>query len=164
MSAHRQVKRTMRVKNKSQTVSRRGRARRKPLVAPSLTTASCSLGTPTLGQRHHFETKGIDVSPLAEPAANDSVHRLKASGIGARQPKRGRSTVFKPRQANELRAALEVELRRKPEFPKLPLQRISISFVENQIRLKDEKLPSRITIGRQIVSPAYRKVRPKRPK
>lgn len=154
----------MRVKNKSQTVSRQGRTKRQPLVASSLTRDLCSLGTPTLGQSHHFETKGIDVSPLADPGAKDSVHRLKAVGIGARQPKRGRSKAFTPAVANELKSALEIELRSKPEFPKLQLQEKSIRFVKGLIRLKSEKLPKAITIGRQIVSPVHRKLRPKRQK
>src|SRR5579863_6174922 len=121
------------------------------MIALSPPMASPSLGTPSLGQKHHLEAKGIEVSPLAEPAAKESVHRLKASGIGARQPDRGRPKAITSALANELKAALEVNLRSNPKFPKLPLQGISIRFVKDQIRLKGKQPPSAIIIGRQIV-------------
>lgn len=134
------------------------------LVALALTNSSPLLGTPTLGQRHYLEPKGLEVSPLTEPLAEHSVRRLKAIGIGERQSNRGRHKAFTAAQVNELKAALEAELRRMPKFPKLPLQKISVRLVENQIKLKGMQRPSAIIITRQIVRPIHRKLHPKRPK
>ncbi len=134
------------------------------LVALSLTTPSPSLGTPTFGQRHHLEAKGIELPSLAELPAEGSVHRLKAIGIGTSRSKSGRPKALAPELVNEFMTLLEVELRRRPEFPELRAQEYSIRFVEDQIKLKGMQPPSAITITRQIVSRVHRKLRPKLPK
>ncbi len=127
--------------------------------ALSLTTASPSLGTPRFGQRHRLEANGIELPPFAEPPAEGSLHRLNAIGIGTNRPKSGRPKAFSQALANELRTLLEVELRRRPQFPKLPAQKTSIGIVQSHIKLKGAQLPSAITIKREIVRPVHRRLR-----